>query len=101
MPFSFLHSQYLREPFCTKTNLHSPSLIQVLETYHFVILLCHRSKRKNDMYTASDKLQSHKHHVYANAVNKVLNNSSIARLTPKIEALLTKLLQAGGYFSFR
>lgn len=53
------------------------------------------------MYTVSDKLQSHKHRVYANAVNKALNSSSIARLTPKIEALLTKLLQAGGYFSFR
>lgn len=99
--FSFLYSQYLRRPFWTKMNFHNPSLIQALESYHFIILLCHRSKRKNGMYTASDKLQSHKHHVYANAVSKVLNSSFIARLIPKIETLLTKLLQAGGYFSFR
>lgn len=69
-------------------NSHNPALIQALETYHFIILLCHRSKRKNDMYTASDKLQSHKHRVYANAVNKVLNSSFIARLIPYTEALL-------------
>lgn len=40
------------------------------------------------MYTASDKLQSHKHRAYANAVNKVLNSSSIASLIPKTELSL-------------